>query len=339
MPSTLPNKNDIKESYLLLFESELIRADNWDEKRHKYFHKIFTWKDDIINNKKYFKFNFAQEILKNINKDLSKKEKLCTLIAGNKKNNHLLELYSEREKAIKSFEKFHLNDFDLYGIGWDKFSSSNKYIDYILDTLASYGEVIIKNAYGDFKHDRLKNWDDKLHKYSLVPIYQKPYSNTKNGSDIKIAVDITKTICDNTNIDIIALVTSDSDFTPLIIEAKTKVQIIGFGENKTNDILKHTYSEFITLANFHNTTNLINNTLIQKLENAIKSTKKDKEYSYVSEIGKYLKDRYSDNAKNYGYNSWGDIFKELEKKFTIDYIAKNGRSDTMIVSNLDKAIL
>ena len=115
--------------YLVIFESELIRPANWDLDNHKLFNKIFTWNDDIIDNEKYFKLNFSQNIPKYINKDLSKKEKLCTLIAGNKRNTHTLELYSKRLEAIEWFENNHLEDFDFYGVGWDKYSSSNKYIN------------------------------------------------------------------------------------------------------------------------------------------------------------------------------------------------------------------
>lgn len=130
MPKVLPNEKDIHKSYLLLFESELIKPKNWDLEKHKYFNKIFTWDDRIIDNRKYFKINFSHLIPKNINKDLSKKEKLCTLIAGNKKVNHPLELYSKRVEAIRWFEKNYPKDFDFYGIGWDEYAPSNKYIRY-----------------------------------------------------------------------------------------------------------------------------------------------------------------------------------------------------------------
>ena len=71
-------------------------------------------------------------IPKKINKDLSKKEKLCTLIAGNKQVNHPLELYSKRVEAIEWFEKYHLEDFDFYGMGWDDYTSKNRYIRFLL---------------------------------------------------------------------------------------------------------------------------------------------------------------------------------------------------------------
>lgn len=130
MPKELPNENDINKSYLLLFESELIKPQNWDLEKHKCFNKIFTWDDRLIDNKKYFKINFSHLFPENINKDLSKKEKLCTLIAGNKKVNHPLELYSKRVEAIRWFEANHLDDFTFYGMGWDKYTPSNKYFRY-----------------------------------------------------------------------------------------------------------------------------------------------------------------------------------------------------------------
>jgi len=132
MPKVLPSNKDISKSYLMLFESELILPDNWDLEKHKYFHKIFTWNDDIIDNEKYFKFNFAQEIPKHINKNLFVKEKLCTLIAGNKKVIHPLELYSKRVEAIRWFEKNYPKEFDFYGIGWNDFTHPNKYIKHLL---------------------------------------------------------------------------------------------------------------------------------------------------------------------------------------------------------------
>ena len=120
MPTSLPHKNDIKKSFLLIFESELVRPDNWNKESHKHFAKVFTWNDDFIDNEKYIKYNFSQLLPECISKNSG--EKFCTLIAGNKKSSHRLELYSHREKAIKWFESNHPESFDYYGIGWDRYS-------------------------------------------------------------------------------------------------------------------------------------------------------------------------------------------------------------------------
>jgi hypothetical protein len=101
-------------------ESLLVRPDNFDKNKHKYFNKIFTWNDDLVDNKKYFKFNYSFQMPTIIPKKQDK-EKLCCLIVGNKDSNHPNELYSERRKLVRWFEKNHPDDFDLYGVGWNEY--------------------------------------------------------------------------------------------------------------------------------------------------------------------------------------------------------------------------
>ena len=126
-------KKGFKNLYLLTMEPFVIKTDNWDLQNHKYFRKIFTWNDELIDNEKYFKINYSYKIPEDINIDINKKEKLCTLIAGNKYISKPGELYSERIEAIRWFERNHPEDFDLYGLGWGKynfkgvFSRLNKY--------------------------------------------------------------------------------------------------------------------------------------------------------------------------------------------------------------------
>ena len=45
--------------YLYIYESELIRPDNWSEKVHDLYDRIFTWNDDYINSPKYIKSGFT----------------------------------------------------------------------------------------------------------------------------------------------------------------------------------------------------------------------------------------------------------------------------------------
>jgi len=121
-----PKKVDLKklseqgiELYLVIFESELIKKDNWDKNNHIYFKKIFTWNDDWVDGEKYIHSKWPNKIPEElVVRDFSEK-KLCTLIAGKKENNDARELYSERIRAIEWFEKNKPDDFDLYGMGWD----------------------------------------------------------------------------------------------------------------------------------------------------------------------------------------------------------------------------
>lgn len=150
MPKKMPSEDNIHKSFLIIFESEVIRPDNWDKGKHRFFNKIFTWNDNFIDEKKYFKINFPQEIRTTIDKNLRNKKKMFVLIAGNKLKKHTQELYSERIKAIKWFEKYHPEDFDLYGIGWDKYVTRNRYFNFILSKFPRV-QVYLANEYKSYR--------------------------------------------------------------------------------------------------------------------------------------------------------------------------------------------
>jgi alpha(1,3/1,4) fucosyltransferase len=118
--------HDFNNLNLILLETELIRPDNWDENNHKYFKKIYTWHDGLVDNKKYFKMYLPNRIPEKFTFNSKDPRKLCTLIASHKFVKHPQELYTARLEAIRWFEKNHPEDFDLYGFGWDqhRFSGS-----------------------------------------------------------------------------------------------------------------------------------------------------------------------------------------------------------------------
>jgi alpha(1,3/1,4) fucosyltransferase len=113
-------KNNLKEKMILfLWEPNVVKPRNYDLELHSYFKLIFTWNDDLVDNKKYYKFNFPQpgEVINPYKKTFHQK-KFCTLIAGNKSSKIPNELYSERLKIINFFEKENIVAFEYYGRGW-----------------------------------------------------------------------------------------------------------------------------------------------------------------------------------------------------------------------------
>jgi len=124
-----------KNLYLLALESPVVTPRSYDKLNHTIFKKVFTWSDELIkeNQSKYIKINYSYDIPKGINKNIESKSELCCIISGNKKVSFKNELYSERLKAIEWFEKNHIEDFDLYGMGWDEVAfTKNRYINYLL---------------------------------------------------------------------------------------------------------------------------------------------------------------------------------------------------------------
>lgn len=109
-----------KKMILVLWEGPVVIRENWDLANHEYFTKIFTWDDDFVDNRKYFKMYWPQPDLlyDGIVRPFAEK-KLCTMINANKMYHHPKELYSERNKAINFFTEKVPGQFDLYGHGWD----------------------------------------------------------------------------------------------------------------------------------------------------------------------------------------------------------------------------
>ena len=160
--------NKFKNLYLFICECEIIRSDNWNLKNHKYFKKIFTWNDKFVDNKKYFKANFSYKIPDKVEFNIKDKNKLCTMIAGNKFSYHPLELYTERVNAIRWFEENHPEDFDLYGIGWDRYHFKG-----ILSKLNRFNVLtkLLKPKYPSYKGS-VKSKREVLQKYKFAICYE-----------------------------------------------------------------------------------------------------------------------------------------------------------------------
>lgn len=124
LPYFIPNwKEKIaklpKEKLILVaYEPPSVMPEMYTKEAFALFGKVLTWDDSLVDNEKFFKFNY--HVMSPMVKDAVpfSKKKLLTQISGNKTSSHPDELYSERVKAIKYFEKIKGDDFDFYGTGW-----------------------------------------------------------------------------------------------------------------------------------------------------------------------------------------------------------------------------
>lgn len=125
---------------LFLIEPPSVLQSNYDKKIHEQFGKVFTFCDDLIDNKKYFKYYYpVLNPMINDSVDFDNK-KLCTMIIANKSSCYSNELYSERLKIINFFEQIKNNDFDFFGFGWDssKFNNYKGIVRSKVDCLKNY---------------------------------------------------------------------------------------------------------------------------------------------------------------------------------------------------------
>ena len=105
-------------------------------------------------------------------------------------------------------------------------------IDVILAEVARHGAANVRRAYGNWKSPNLKPWEATLHAYAIRPIQQFAYSSGKNASDMAMVIDAMDLLYAR-SVDAFAIVSSDADFTPLVMRILTDgVKVYGFGERR-----------------------------------------------------------------------------------------------------------
>jgi uncharacterized LabA/DUF88 family protein len=127
-------------------------------------------------------------------------------------------------------------------------------IDVILAELAKVGVSNIRRAYGNWKKDGLRGWEAVLHEYAIRPVQQFDYSKGKNATDMSMVIDAMDLLYTDRP-EAFGIVSSDSDFTPLVMHLKAKgAQVFGFGAKKTPMPFVNAGSRFLYLENLGQTT-------------------------------------------------------------------------------------
>lgn len=120
-------------------------------------------------------------------------------------------------------------------------------IDVVLSELAKLGVANIRRAYGNWKKNELKGWEQVLHEYAIRPIQQFDVSKGKNATDMLIAIDAMDLLYTDRP-DAFGIVSSDADFTPLVMHLRAKgATVYGFGAKKTPAPFVNACSRFLFL--------------------------------------------------------------------------------------------
>jgi uncharacterized protein (TIGR00288 family) len=201
-------------------------------------------------------------------------------------------------------------------------------IDVILAEVARYGVANVRRAYGNWKSQHLKGWEAALHEYAIRPIQQFAYSSGKNASDMAMVIDAMDLLYAR-NLDAFAIVSSDADFTPLVMRLLTDgVKVYGFGEQKTpapfvNACSKFTYLEALAQPSStgptvaatqpHDAKQLRGDTrLVQMLRGAVDSASGDDGWSHLGAVGHQISNQASFDSRNYGYRKLSDLIEATE---------------------------
>ncbi len=129
---------DSKKLILVRWEPPVIQPQLYDQDVLECFDRVLTWNDDLVDGKKFFKFNYPEkQALRDHLPSYFERKFLC-MIATNIEKTGFNELYSTRKKAVLFFDRLEEDIFDLYGSNWDGFSHAKGRIEDKLKTLAGY---------------------------------------------------------------------------------------------------------------------------------------------------------------------------------------------------------
>ncbi len=116
----------------------------------------------------------------------------------------------------------------------------------VLERLLLKGHIVVKKAYCDF--DRYKAFKRDLHEaaFELIEIPHLRQSG-KNSADIRMVVDALDLCYTKNHVDTFAIISGDSDFSPLVSKLRENAKtVIGVGvKNSTSDLFINNCDEFL----------------------------------------------------------------------------------------------
>ena len=137
-------------------------------------------------------------------------------------------------------------DYENLAIGARDSKWRHLNIDLILKRLLEKGRIVYKRAYCDWSQYRSDVRDFHSRGIELVDIPRSKMSG-KNSADIRMVVDALDLCYSKDHIEIFALLTGDSDFSPLASKLKENdKRVIGCGvKNSTSGLLMGSCDEFL----------------------------------------------------------------------------------------------
>ncbi len=137
-------------------------------------------------------------------------------------------------------------DFENLALGVRHMKAGQFQIQLILKRLLEKGRIVYKRAYCDWSHYQDAVREFHVQGIELIDIPQSKMSG-KNSADIRMVVDALDLCYSKQHIDVFALLSGDSDFSPLVSKLKeNNKRVLGCGvKSSTSDLLIANCDEFL----------------------------------------------------------------------------------------------
>ena len=196
-------------------------------------------------------------------------------------------------------------------------------IEFIISELATHGLVNIRKAYGNWKKQSLAGWVQILHEYAIQPIQHFDLVKGKNATDMALLIDAMD-ILYTKHVHTFCLVSSDCDFTPLIMRLRSDgKQVIGFGGQNTPGPFISSCSKFIYLdepspnqtqpeKTKESVAQLKQNTkLMNTLRSAVEAAEDEEGWARLGPVGSYISNQGPFDHRTYGFKKLSDLFAAI----------------------------
>jgi uncharacterized LabA/DUF88 family protein len=220
-------------------------------------------------------------------------------------------------------------------------------IDLILNELSTFGETNVRRAYGNWKKNELKGWEEQLHEHAIRPIQQFDYSKGKNASDMAMVIDALDLLYTDRP-EAFGIVSSDSDFTPLVMHLRAKgAAVYGFGARKTPEPFVNACSRFLFLDDLRPLAGEADDSpeaerpqplrmtpaqlrqdrkLVTLLRNAVQSAADDEGWARVNAVRQQIGNQASFDQRNYGYSTLTKLLAAID----LFELADEGKSSVSV---------
>ncbi len=222
-------------------------------------------------------------------------------------------------------------DYENLALGVRDMKAGDFQIELILKRLLEKGRVVFKRAYCDWSNYRKAVREFHSAGIELVDIPRSKMSG-KNSADIHMVVDAVDLCYSKNHIDIFALLTGDSDFSPLVSKLKENdKRVLGCGvKNSTSNLLIANCDEFIFYDDLVRAKKPTprktgkkaadkGDTALEQVMEIIRSLERDYDPIWGSMIKQTIRRVHPQFNEVYaGYRSFGELLKDAERREFID---------------------
>jgi len=223
-------------------------------------------------------------------------------------------------------------DFENLAIGVRDMNQGKFQIDLVLRRLLEKGRIVFKRAYCDWRNHRDAVAELHRHGVEMVDIPQSKVSG-KNSADIHMVTDAIDLCYSKGHIDTFALVSGDSDFSPLASKLKENdKRVIGCGvKSSTSDLLMESCDEFILYDDLVRASQKTRKSKKRRRKDSKKQEASDRVLEIVgslaldhgvvwgSMVKQAIKRVYPGfNENYYGYSSFSKLLEDIQKEGLVE---------------------